>query len=174
MRITYTMMPGRGDMDRLLCALADELANDGYRVSGVVQSNEERPGDHPCDMDIKVLPDGPEFRISQALGKGSRGCRLDPSALEQAALGVERSLDGGADLLLINKFGKNEAQGRGLTDAIVKAVEMDIPILCGLNDLNLPAFEAFTDNESTRLDPKIDDMKHWVYQSLRLNRIQSA
>lgn len=64
MKIAYTMMLGRGDMDRLLSTLASDLIADGLRVCGVVQSNQERPGDHPCDMDIKVLPDGNEHRIS--------------------------------------------------------------------------------------------------------------
>ncbi|MFK7793196.1 MAG: DUF2478 domain-containing protein [Devosiaceae bacterium] len=162
MKIAYTMMPGRGDMDRLLAALADDLLVAGYCVRGVVQSNQERPGDHPCDMDIKVLPAGAELRISQALGKGSRGCRLDPSILQKAALSVERSLATGADLLLINKYGKNEAQGRGFYDAIAQAVAMDVPVLCGLNSLNFEAFMSFTDRQAFELKPDIGSLKTWV------------
>ncbi len=149
-------------MDRLLSTLAGDLVADGLRVCGVVQSNQERPGDHPCDMDVKVLPDGQELRISQALGKGSRGCRLDPSALEQAAVAVEESLDAGADLLLINKFGKHEAQGRGLAQAIAKAVEMDIPVICGLNELNRQAFLDFAGGEAVALPSQYDALISWV------------
>lgn len=165
MKIAYTMMPGRGDMDRLLSNLAERLAARGYRVRGVVQSNQERPGDHPCDMDIKVLPDGPELRISQALGSGSRGCRLDPSILEKAAVAVEESLDLAADLLLINKFGKHEAQGRGLSQAIAKAVEMDVPVICGLNALNRHTFVDFTGGAATQLPPDLDAMVRWVNEA---------
>lgn len=161
MKIAYTMMAGRGDMDRLLWSFAHQLLDTGVRVCGVVQFNMERLGDHPCDMDIQVLPNGPSMRISQALGKGSRGCRLDPSVLEAAALEVERRLAFGADLLLINKFGKHEAQGRGLSGAIAKAVEMDIPVICGLNDLNAPAFEAFTANAAEKLAPDQEALLHW-------------
>lgn len=166
MKIAYTMMPGRGDMDRLLSTLASDLIADGLRVCGVVQSNQERPGDHPCDMDIKVLPDGHEHRISQALGRGSRGCRLDPSVLEQAALEVEYSLEAGADILLINKYGKHEAQGRGLATAIAMAVERDMPVICGLNELNVEAFNTFTASAAVQLAPKLEELVGWANTSL--------
>lgn len=162
MNIAYTMLPGRGDTDLLLAALAQRLLASGLRVCGVVQSNHENPGDHPCDMNIHVLPDGPVLRISQALGVGSRGCRLDPSVLEQAALDVEARLTEGADMLIINKFGKHEAQGRGFRTAIVQAVEMDIPVLVGLNDLNQAAFEDFTAGEAVQVSPHMDVLQTWA------------
>ena len=162
MNIAFTMMPGRGDMDRLLFTLAGQLLDQGYGVCGVVQSNQEHPGYHPCDMDIKVLPNGPQLRISQALGNGSQGCRLDAGALEQAAVSVEQSLDGTCNLLLINKFGKHEAQGRGLTQAIIRAVEMDVPVLCGLNDLNKQAFLDFAGMEARELPPQMSALLRWV------------
>lgn len=165
MNIAYTMLPGRGDTDLLLAALAQRLLHSGLRVCGVVQSNHEKPGDHPCDMNVHVLPDGPVLRISQALGSGSKGCRLDPSVLEQAAMGVEERLTAGADVLIINKFGKHEAQGRGFRTAIVQAVEMNIPVLVGLNDLNQAAFEDFTAGEAVHLPAQMHTLQTWVEQA---------
>lgn len=165
MNIAYTMLPGRGDADLLLAALAQRLLASGLRVCGVVQSNHENPGDHPCDMNIHVLPDGPVLRISQALGSGSRGCRLDPSVLEQAALDVEARLTEGVDMLIINKFGKHEAQGRGFRTAIVQAVELNIPVLVGLNDLNQAAFEDFTAGEAVQLAAQMHTLQTWVEQA---------
>jgi nucleoside-triphosphatase THEP1 len=162
MNIAYTMLPGRGDTDLLLAALARRLQMSGLRVCGSVQSNHERPGDHPCDMNIHVLPDGPVLRISQALGSGSKGCRLDPSVLEQAAQQVETRLSDGADVLIINKFGKHEAQGRGFCTAIANAVEKDIPVLVGLNDLNQSAFEAFAAGEAVHLAAQMDTLQAWI------------
>lgn len=165
MNIAYTMLPGRGDTDLLLAALAQRLLKSGLRVCGVVQSNHENPGDHPCDMNVHVLPGGPVLRISQALGSGSKGCRLDPSVLEQAALDVEARLTDGADVLIVNKFGKHEAQGRGFRTAIANAVEMDIPVLVGLNDLNQTAFEEFTAGEAIQLTAQMDTLQTWVEQA---------
>ena len=69
MKIAYTMAAGRGDTDLLLSSVARRLSDTGLRVCGTVQINSEREMDDPCDMDVKVLPDGPVIRISQALGK---------------------------------------------------------------------------------------------------------
>lgn len=112
MKIAFTMSPGRGDTDLLLLQLSDRLARRGLRLCGTVQINTDRPDDDPCDMDVKVLPDGPVIRISQALGRESHGCRLDPQALETAVGLTELQLADGADVLLINKFGKHEAEAR--------------------------------------------------------------
>jgi hypothetical protein len=113
MNLAYTMAPGRGDTDLILFKLAKLLAARGLRCCGLVQINSERADAGPCDMDIQVLPDGAVLRISQDLGRSARGCRLDPTALETAVGLVSASLDPGADVLIVNKFGKHEAEGRG-------------------------------------------------------------
>lgn len=144
MPIAFIMTPGRGDTDRLLQAVAETLLDQGVRPCGVVQINSDCADGGACDMDVQVLPDGPVLRISQSLGPGARGCRLNPDALEQAVGQVEARLQAGADVLLINKFGKHEASGRGFRSAIAEALALDIPVLVGLNALNAAAFEDFT------------------------------
>ncbi|MBU3029174.1 DUF2478 domain-containing protein [Paracoccus marinaquae] len=142
MRLAYVSLPGRGANDRFLAGIADLLRADGLRLAGTVQSNVLRPDRARCDMDIVVLPDGPVLRISEDRGDLARGCRLDAGALEQAVLGVARALPS-ADLLIVNKFGKQEAEGRGLAPLIAEALTCGLPVLIGVNGLNLPAFEGF-------------------------------
>jgi hypothetical protein len=60
---------------------------------------------------VRVLPEGAILRISQVLGPQARGCRLVPAALETAVVLVVAGLSCGADLLIVNKFGKHEAEG---------------------------------------------------------------
>ena len=64
------------------------LEGAGLRLAGTVQTNSENCDRGKCDMDLRVLPDGPSFRISQDLGAASRGCRLDAGALETAVVAV--------------------------------------------------------------------------------------
>ncbi|MCV6586450.1 MAG: DUF2478 domain-containing protein [Marinibacterium sp.] len=165
MRIAYTMMAGKGDMDQLLAGLADHVQAQGARVCGVVQINTEC-GDGPCDMDVRILPEGPMVRISQTLGPGSRGCRLDPAALEQAAGLVEAALSDAPDLLIINKFGKHEADGRGFRSAIADALGRGIPVLVGLNGMNRDAFDTFTGGQAVALDPTVEALQAWVQASM--------
>ena len=162
MRLAYTMAPGRGDTDLVLERLAANLAARGLRCCGTVQINSERADAGPCDMDVRVLPDGPVLRISQDLGSQARGCRLDPAALETAVGLVKVSLSSGADLLIVNKFGKHEAEGRGFRDVIAEAVAMEIPVLVGLNALNRPAFENFAERLAIQLQPEPAALMAWV------------
>lgn len=162
MKIAYTMEPSRGGTDLLLAAVATELAALGFIVCGTVQINSDREDCAGCDMDVQVLPEGPTIRISQSLGKGSKGCRLDPSALELAVGHTKESLANGADVLIINKFGKHEAQGRGFREVIAEALSQDIPVIVGLNQLNEQAFNDFTSQVAVSLPPTIESAVGWV------------
>jgi nucleoside-triphosphatase THEP1 len=165
-KIAYTMAPGRGDTDLLLFGLAQSLAAEGRKTGGTVQINTEGQS-HACDMDVKVLPDGPILRISQDLGKGSKGCRLDPSALETAVALSVRQVEIGVDLLIINKFGKHEAEGRGFRTVIADAIERDIPVLVGVNALNLAAFHVFVGPDADRLEPTSVALTSWCATAMR-------
>jgi nucleoside-triphosphatase THEP1 len=162
MRLAYTMAQGCGDTDLVLERLASDLAARGLRCCGTVQINSARADAGPCDMDVRVLPNGATLRISQDLGPQARGCRLDPAALETAVGLVATGLSSGADLLIVNKFGKHEAEGRGFRDVIAEALAMDIPVLVGLNVLNRPAFEIFAEGLAIQLPAEPAALMAWV------------
>jgi nucleoside-triphosphatase THEP1 len=148
----YIQSQGRGSGDSILSNVADRLIAEGLRVYGVVQANRERPDGQPCDMDIRVLPDGPEFRVSQSLGLGARGCRLDSGALETAVASVSASFGPDADLLIVNKFGKQEASGAGFRALIGEAIALGVPVLTCVNALNQDAFDQFSAGLQVRLE----------------------
>jgi len=162
MNFASTMAPGRGDTDLLLERLAARLDVRGVRCVGTVQINTERADTRPCDMDVRVLPDGPVLRISQDRGPEARGCRLDADALETAVGLVAARLMAGADLLIINKFGKHEAEGRGFREVMATAVELNVPVLVGLNALNHDAFEAFSDGAARQVAPDLTSLESWA------------
>jgi glycosyltransferase involved in cell wall biosynthesis len=169
MKIAFTIAPGRGDTDLLLAGLADRLAAAGVVTCGTVQINSECGGRGPCDMDVRVLPDGPLIRISQSLGPEARGCRLDAGALETATGLSEARLDG-ADFVIVNKFGKQEAQGRGFRTLIAEALAADIPVLVGLNGMNREAFDAFTGGLAAELSPEMEALLAWAEAALGRDR----
>ncbi len=164
MRLAYTMTEGRGVLDPLLHAVAQTAMARGLRLAGVVQVNSDRPDCARCDMDAVVLPDGPVIRISQSLGREARGCRLDPEGLETAVAAAEARLAAGADLLIVNKFGKQEAAGRGFRPVIAAALEAGADVLVGVNRLNLEALESFTGGTATALPPDNGAILDWIGQ----------
>ncbi|MFK5997782.1 MAG: DUF2478 domain-containing protein [Rhodobacterales bacterium] len=163
MKIAYTMSPTPGDTDQILARLATKLAEAGLRTCGVAQINTNREDcQHPCDMDVKVLPDGPVIRISQSLGREARGCRLNPEALETAVAAALQRLSQGVDVVILNKFGKHEADGRGFRDLIAEAISRDVPVITGVNRTNLAAFLEFTDGYAVEVPATVEALNEWL------------
>ena len=163
MRIGYVMVSNRGDTNRVLTAVAAQLRAEGLCLAGAVQSDTDCAPGGKCDMDLEILPAGPVVRISQSLGAQSRGCRLDPVALEQAVGLTEARLnDATPDIVILNKFGKHEAEGRGFRSTVARALEADLPILVGVNATNMAAFEAFTGGLAEVAGDSVETVLTWL------------
>ena len=162
MQLAHVLAPARGEVNRLLEELANRALAAGLRVVGAVQVDVPRADGDKCDMDLRLLPDGPVMRISQDLGPGASGCTLNPHALEDAVAQVAARLAQGADLLIVNKFGKHEAEGRGFREAIGAALGEGVPVLIGANQANLAAYDAFTDGLSTPLPADLAALLAWL------------
>ncbi|AZQ67368.1 DUF2478 domain-containing protein [Silicimonas algicola] len=171
MHIAYTVAPGRGATDLLLAGLVRRMAARGFRAAGTVQMNVIPDPDGPCDMDVNVLPDGPVIRISQSLGPDATGCRLDPGALEEAVRLTLGRLEG-AEFLIVNKFGKHEAGGRGFRPVIAEALDLGLPVLVGLNRGNAEPFLSFTGGVAEELAPDEGVLADWL--EARIGRTAAA
>lgn len=164
MTLGYITGEGRGAADRCLAAFAEEAKAKGIRLAGIVQDNVECADSELCDMDAVVLPDGPVIRISQSLGEGSRGCRLDPEALEESVAAVEKRLGQAPlpDLLIVNKFGKHEAGGRGYRPVIAEALAAGIPVLTAVNNTNREAFLEFAGEMAMQVAAEPGALWQWL------------
>lgn len=160
MNLGYVTLSGRGAIDALLVQVVADLEACGLRLAGTVQSNIDRADRALCDMDLRLLPDGPTVRISVDRGAQARGCRLDPEVLEDAVLWTERALER-AEFLVVNKFGKQEAEGRGLSAVIAEALSRDMPVLVGVNGLNMLPFLDFSGGMAQRLAPDHTSVLDW-------------
>ncbi|KUJ79400.1 DUF2478 domain-containing protein [Ruegeria profundi] len=173
MYLAYVTTTDRGATDRLLSEVAQHLLAAGAHLAGVVQTNTECTDSSKCDMDVRVLPDGEMIRISQSLGEHSRGCRLDPAALEQAVGLVANSLDDAPQLLIINKFGKHEADGRGFRPVIAEALAKDIPVLVGVNGLNSDKFQDFAGGAAEKVAADLESIVAW-FDRVDAQRVAAA
>ena len=116
-------------------------------------------------MDLMILPNGPVVRISEDRGDLARGCILDSGALEQTVVEVQQRL-AGADLLIVNKFGKREAEGKGLVPVIAEALDLGLPVLIGVNGLNLAAFLVFAGEEAIALSTETRIVADWCQSAI--------
>ena len=152
--------------DPLIARCAAGLAASGYRLGGVAQSTAHRHGRRRCDMYVKDLLGGDEIKISLDRGNEARGCRLDPDAFARIDAWVERAVLQRVDLLIINKFGKEEAHGRGLRSVIAEALIAEIPLLIGVSTRNLRDFLTFVGDSTTRLKPDIEAITAWCRNAI--------
>jgi hypothetical protein len=173
MNIAYFTLSGRGLIDDCLSVVVARLQSHGLQLSGIIRALPVNHHAHACDMNLRVLPDGPLCRISQALGSGSRGCRLNADAIETLSVEVDARL-ARSDLLVINKFGKQESLGRGMRPAIARAVDLGIPVLIGVNGLNLDEFYRFTDGSATKLEPEVNAIFTWAMLACDAHHLASC
>jgi nucleoside-triphosphatase THEP1 len=169
MKIAVIRASQSGAVDATLAALAVRLVARGLRVVGTVQHSNRIEVGRQCDMNVRILPDGPEIRINQQLGKDARGCRLDAGALETAVAAVECNFALGADVLIINKFGKHEAEGRGFRALIAEAMLQEMPVICGLNEPNRAAFQEFAGSVAEYLPNDAGLLEHWLDDATAVN-----
>jgi hypothetical protein len=163
----YVSATERGHSDGLLAGVAATLSREGVGLAGVVQFNTEVDPMRPCHMDLLVLGTEQTVRISQFLGVGSKGCRLDAAGLEEAVGHVEAALQRPfPKLLFINKFGKQECEGRGFRPLIGRALELDIPVLTAVSALNLPRFVDFAGGMETALPADHDAVLAWCRSAM--------
>jgi len=129
--------------DQFLADLGYGLRAAGLRVAGLVQHNHFVRDRRKCDMEVEELWSGILLRISEFRGNGARGCRLDRSALTEAITLMKTALANRPALLILNKFGKIEAEGAGLRDVIAEAFGLEIPTIIGVPLRNVDQWRRF-------------------------------
>ena len=129
--------------DRFLRRVARCLDSAGRRLAGVVQRDTPRADRVGCDMTLEELSSGAAIGISQDRGPSARGCRLDLGELARAIHLVSVALKQSPDLLILNKFGKTEAEGGGFRALIAEAVELGVRVLVAVPYRNLDQWRAF-------------------------------
>ena len=163
MAIASVLSHKRGHVDALLNGAYSRLTRDGVRVIGTLRAIPIVAGGS-CESDLWLLPNGPVARITQNLGAGSIACRMDACALEDAVGEVTaRQRAGGAELLMLNKFGLSEAEGRGFRALIVEALGSGLPVLVGLSPSHVDAFESFSGGLAIHLPPREDEVLSWCW-----------
>lgn len=146
-------------IDKLFSEIAEQ--NGSLKVSGYVQ---KRRKDRDCGTLVYVrnLRSGDEMSITKNRGAMAKGCKLDGDALSTLSEQLERDVENGCDLLIVARFGRSEADGRGLRDVISRAMELEIPVLVGVRDEYADAWDAFHGGFAKSLPLDRDVILDWL------------
>lgn len=157
-----------GDIDSFLAQMVGFMQPLGLRLRGVLQSRGAVGGDcHCAEMDLTTLGSNKTFRISQPLGNAARGCRLNPGALAECAAYLEAELPG-ADVLILNRYGKGESEGRGFRDLISAAIGLGIPVLTAIRPTYAQSWADFGGDLACNLDMDPASVMEWLTNMRRL------
>lgn len=165
--------PGE-DANSLLASFAARLQAQGRRLGGVVQHNNNACGP-AAPMALTDLLTGHSISICQNLGPESFSCKLDLAGLANAAYAVRQAIDANVDLVVVNKFGKSEAEGRGMRVEIAEAIVAGLPVLTAVSLRLYDAWQAFTSGFGTTLlcdEAIVDDW--WAGLSRKLDRRRAS
>ncbi len=161
-------------VDQLLAGAAHRARQAGLRVAGFLQ-HRETGGEECCrDIEIKHIGTGVTQIISQALGSGSKGCRLDPAALADVAGALLAEIDDGADMLILNRFGKGETEGHGFRSIIETAYARQIPVLTVVRETYVEGWNDFAGDCGVLLAPDSKAVLGWCDRVMEARRLPEA
>jgi len=148
--------------DRMIADVAYRLRDDGIAVAGLVQTNTAVSGRAKCDMAVEELHSRTVIPLSEYRGPSASGCRLDYTRLADAAGLLDEALKETPDLVVLNKFGKIEAEGGGLRDVLGRIVLLEIPLIVGVPYRNLDQWRKFADGLADECQLSTPDILRWV------------
>lgn len=130
----------------LLADFAADLKARGWRVGGLVQRTFRGPDGFKRKIVATELDTG--RKVTLAVYKGDRtkeaACGFDTAALAEATGAVRRAVAERMDLIVIEKFSRQETDGEGLLDEILGAMAEGIPTLTLVSAETLEDWTRFT------------------------------
>ncbi len=131
------------------------------RLAGLI-AEDHGLADRACSAGfLRNVTTGERFSIFHDLGPGSSACHLDGMGALAAAEAVQRDIAAGCDLVLLSKFGKLEAGGKGLFNAFNAALDAGIPLLTSVSPAQEEAWKALAGPAYIILPADLDEIGTW-------------
>ncbi|KJC58210.1 hypothetical protein UP10_24915 [Bradyrhizobium sp. LTSPM299] len=135
------------DPDAVLRDFAAELNAQGFRAIGMVQAGQCADS----SLSAVLVHSGETLLLAQDPVPGAAGCKLDLARLQDAGTRVAGALEAGADILIVNRFGKRERDGKGLAYLIERALDADIPVVIAVSRKSFADWITFAGGMSVKL-----------------------
>nr|WP_294506892.1 DUF2478 domain-containing protein [uncultured Rhodopila sp.] len=149
-------------LDAIVSEAVDRLRARGVKVAGLLQrSGGAAPGGKRA-MWVEDIGTGQMIRLDQPRGPGAIACTFDTGALAQAAYLLQTAVESGAELLVVNRFGSVEAEGRGLRPEIAAAICSGLAVLIPVRASLLPELQAFLGGSATCLPASVRPIEAWA------------
>lgn len=160
-------LPLEADAGSWLAGVIESLRADGHAIGGVNTADDDdddSPRECRRPMYLRDLLSGERTKISLDLGPAAEGCALDTGQLALAGQAVYRAIEARVALIVVNKFGVQEATGAGLRDELLAAAEAGVPVLTTVKPEMVAAWQEFVGELGELLPPRREIVEAWCRQ----------
>lgn len=151
------------NVDVQLTHICTLLNDKGLIIGGLIQENS---CDDVSGVQLVDIRSRQKFNIWENRGLHASGCRLDEARLLATAKVIEQAIVDRVDMLVINRFGRAESEGKGLRDCFAKAIDAGIPVLTGVRDPYTKAWKKFHGGMAHELLVTDTKMENWVAKAI--------
>jgi hypothetical protein len=156
-RLAALVYGAHQDPDAVLRDFAGEVKKRGFRAVGLVQAGQCADS----SLSAVLVHNGEKLLLAQDFDPDAAGCRLDLGRLQDVGARVAAALEAGADLLIINRFGKRERDGKGLGFLIERALGADIPVVIAVSQERLAEWIKYAGGTSVKLPCERPALEAW-------------
>jgi len=151
------------NIDARLTHICTLLSDKGLIVGGLIQENSCGDVSGVQLVDIRSQK---KFDIWENRGLHASGCRLDEAGLLGSAKVIEQAILDQVDMLIINRFGRAESEGKGLRDYFAQAIDAGIPVLTGVRDPYVDSWQQFHGGMAHELLATDTAMENWIAKAI--------
>jgi nucleoside-triphosphatase THEP1 len=162
------------DINGILRKVVKSLQEKGVMVGGVLQEAVFSPNGYCAQLNIVDIRTGETERITQDRGRDSRGCKLDPRGLAAISHCITDAIDADVDLVIINKYGRAESEGRGLLSCFADAVTAGVPLLTTVREPYMTQWTSFHGGLAAELAADVNAVRQWLDKRFDRGLGQSA
>jgi len=146
-------------------AFVAALKADGINVHGILQEvpKELDPANAGCGVDAIDIKTGDHVALVRPTQYelDNKICSLDLSRLAEASMSLRRALDEHADIVVVEKFGKHEKDGGGLSDELLAVMAEGIPTVVTVPKVEEESWGRFCGGLGDLLQCDLDDVLAW-------------
>ncbi|MCC7254035.1 MAG: DUF2478 domain-containing protein [Hyphomicrobium sp.] len=159
-RIIAVQGAAGGTIQDLLATLARRWTAAGRRVVGVIEETAEGVPKRNGAATLRNLRTGALYDIYQDLGPLSQACCLDARGFAEACQNVVDDL-ADADVVVLSKFGKLEAERGGLLAAFTAAASLEKPVITAVSPVFSDCYLAFVGPFGAIVPPDEESLHTW-------------
>jgi len=141
----------------------DQLKENGVRVAGILQQKVPVPETGMTEVVAVDIQTGLTCSLNRPTRESwkNRECSLDRAALTETTAILRRAVSERAELIVVEKFGDEEAHGGGLSGDIMEGIAAGIPFLVAVPQTNLEPWNARTGEIGAILKFEEAAFHHW-------------